>query len=67
MYSVDGLQAGIENCQKNIQVFEEAIRKEKETIQQYNFYISQLLRKEKLQHLAEEAERKTKAEAKSAS
>ena len=47
MYSIDGLQAGIGNCRKNIQVFEDAIRKEKETIQQYEFMISQLVRKDK--------------------
>jgi hypothetical protein len=46
-YSVDGLKAGIDNCRKNIQVFEDAIRKEKETIQEYSFYISEILKKEK--------------------
>lgn len=62
MYSIDGLQVGIENCRKNIQVFEDAIRKEKETIQQYNFYISQLVKKKKEQRLAEEAKEKAKKE-----
>jgi hypothetical protein len=61
VYSVEGLQAGIENCRRNIQVFEDAIRKEKETIQQYNFYISEIVRKEKEQRLAE-AKKKAREE-----
>jgi hypothetical protein len=44
---VDSLKAGIDNCRKNIQVFEDAIRKEKETIQEYNFYIAEILKKKK--------------------
>ena len=47
MYNIDGLQTGIDNCRKNIQIFEDAIRKEKETIRQYEFFIAQLVRKEK--------------------
>lgn len=56
-YNKDSLRAGIQNCRKNIQVFEDAIRKEKETIQEYNFYISEILRKEKEQRPQEEAEK----------
>lgn len=61
-YNIDSLRAGIQNCRKNIQVFEDAIRKEKETIQEYNFYISEILKKEKEQRLQEEAEKQKKQE-----
>jgi len=56
MYSVPGLQAGIVNCQKNIQVFEDAIRKERETIQQYEFFIAQIVKKEKEQKIKDREE-----------
>lgn len=46
-YNIDSLKAGIDNCRKNIQVFEDAIRQEKQTIQEYNFYISEALKKKK--------------------
>jgi hypothetical protein len=53
MYSIPGLQAGIQNCQRNIQVFKDAIRKEEETIQQYEFFIAQIARKEKEEKVKE--------------
>ena len=46
-YNIDSLRNGIEGCKRNIQVFEDAIRKEKETIQEYSFYISEILKKAK--------------------
>jgi len=47
-YSIDGLKRGIDNCVKNIQVFQDAIRREKETIEKYKFYIKEILKKEKV-------------------
>lgn len=61
-YNVDGLKAGIDNCRKNIQVLEDAIRKEKETIQEYRFYITQILRKQKEAKKREKAEEKAEKE-----
>jgi hypothetical protein len=55
-YNKDSLRNGIENCRKNIQIFEDAIRKEKQTIQEYSFYISEILKKEKEVREQEEAE-----------
>jgi len=49
MYSIEGLKRGIENCQKNIQIFKDAIRQEEQKIKQYQFYMQEILRKEKEQ------------------
>jgi multidrug resistance efflux pump len=46
-FSVEGLKRGIEQAEKNIQTFEDAIRKEQETIGQYKWMIEQAKRKEK--------------------
>jgi hypothetical protein len=35
MYSIEGLENGIEGCRKNIQVLEAAIDKERQTIKEY--------------------------------
>lgn len=45
-YSLEGLRRGIDNCLKNIQVFEDAIRKEQDTIREYKGYIKELLKRE---------------------
>ena len=50
MYDVSGLENGIEGCKKNIKTFEEAIKKENDTINQYNDMISAIKKKEKFDH-----------------
>jgi len=45
-YNTESLKRGIDACMKNIQIFQDAIRKEKETIEQYKFYIKEILKKE---------------------
>lgn len=46
MYNIEGLENGIENCRKNIKIFEEAIDKERETIKEYYRQIEIIERKE---------------------
>jgi hypothetical protein len=46
-YSIENLRRGIKQAEKNIQVFEDAIRKERETIGQFKWMIEQAERKEK--------------------
>lgn len=45
MYSIEGLERGIESSKKNIKVFEDAIKKERETMAQYYEMIDVLKRK----------------------
>lgn len=42
MYNPESLRRGIEACDKNIAVFEEAIRKEEETKRQYREFIRRI-------------------------
>jgi hypothetical protein len=44
---VDALKRGIESCKKNIETFEEAIEKERQTIKDYHNMIDVLERKER--------------------
>jgi hypothetical protein len=48
-YSRQSLIEGIEQCHKNIETFNEAIRKEHETIAEYKFYIQKIDEHEKLE------------------
>jgi hypothetical protein len=54
MYSIEGLEHGIENCKKNIVTFEEAIKKERETIDEYYRMIDVLKEKERAKKALEE-------------
>ena len=56
MYSVEGLENGIENCKKNISTFEEAIQKERDTIDEYYRMIDVLKEKERAKKAAEALE-----------
>jgi hypothetical protein len=56
MYSIEGLEHGIENCKKNIVTFEEAIKKERETIDEYYRMIDVLKEKERAKKAAEALE-----------
>lgn len=53
-YSVDNLHRGIEQAEKNIKTFEDAISKERETIGQFKWMIEQAERKEKEREKAKE-------------
>lgn len=54
MYSVEGLENGIEHARKNIRVLEEAIERERNTIKEYRVMIDDIENAEKLKALAEE-------------
>lgn len=41
-FSVESLELGIEKCKVNIQTFEDAIQKERDTIQEYHGMIDTL-------------------------
>ena len=45
-YSIESLEGGIEKCKKNIEIFEEAIEKERDTIREYRSMIDVLEEKE---------------------
>lgn len=45
-YDPKSLRKGIENCKKNIAIFEDAIRKEEETMHQYREWIRTIEEKE---------------------
>ena len=53
-YSIDNLRRGIEQAEKNIKTFEDAIAKERETIGQFKWMIAQAERKEKERQKANE-------------
>lgn len=53
-YSVDNLLRGIEQAEKNIATFEEAIAKERETIGQFKWMMEQIERKKDEAEKAEE-------------
>ena len=44
-YDIDGLLRGIAACKQNIEVFEQAIAKERETIKEYKIMIDHLKEK----------------------
>ena len=46
MFSIESLERGIEGCNKNIKVFEEAIDKERDQIKEYYGMIDVLRKKE---------------------
>ena len=46
MYNVDSLKLGIEKAKDNIKMFEGAIQKERDTIEEYLGYIETLKKKE---------------------
>jgi len=56
-YSVENLLRGIEQAEKNIKTFEDAISKERETIGQFKWMIEQVERKEDEKKKAEEVEK----------
>ena len=56
MYSTESLEHGIEQCKKNIQTFEEAIKKERDTIDQYYGMIDALKEKARVQKALEKVE-----------
>lgn len=47
-YDPESLRKGIENCKKNIAIFEDAIRKEEETMRQFRDWIRQIEEKKNL-------------------
>jgi hypothetical protein len=47
------LELGIEKCQDNIKIFEEAIEKERNTIKEYRIMIEQLAHKRHVMEVAE--------------
>jgi hypothetical protein len=53
MYSIEGLERGIEGCEKNIKVFDEAIDKERDQIKEYYRMIDVLRKKELAQKALE--------------
>lgn len=52
MYSVEGLENGIEQARKNIKTFEDAIQKERDTIDEYYKMIDVLKEKERAKKAA---------------
>jgi len=56
MYSVEGLENGIEQARKNIKTFEDAIQKERDTIDEYYKMIDVLKEKERAKKAAEAIE-----------
>ncbi len=53
-FSVESLERGIESCKKNIQTFEDAIDKERNTIKEYRQMIETIERKEREAKVREE-------------
>ena len=49
MYNVDSLRSGIEACKTNIKVFEEAINKERGTINEYYDMIEVIEEKKRME------------------
>lgn len=45
-YTVEGLEHGIEQCEKNIRTFKDAIKKELDTIVEYKILIEGIKKKE---------------------
>jgi len=46
MYNIDSLKEGIKKCDENIKVFEDAIKKERDTQEEYREMIKVLEKKE---------------------
>lgn len=46
-YDIDGLLVGIDACKRNIETFERAIEKERQTIKEYKIMIDHLKEKSK--------------------
>ncbi len=53
-FSVESLERGIESCKKNIQTFEDAIDKERNTIKEYRDMMETIERKEREAKIREE-------------
>jgi len=49
LFDPSALKGGIEKCKENIKVFEEAIQKEHDTIQEYRGMIDKIQEKEQIQ------------------
>lgn len=49
MYSVEGLENGIQQCKRNIKTFREAIERERKTIEEYKQMIEVLRDKERIE------------------
>jgi tetratricopeptide (TPR) repeat protein len=62
MYSVEGLENGIEQARKNIQTFEDAIQKERDTIDEYYRMIDVLKEKERAKKALEHVEESINAD-----
>lgn len=54
MYSVEGLEEGIRNARRNIEVLETAIERERQTIKEYRIMIDDLERAAQLKAAAEQ-------------
>ena len=50
MYSVENLRRGIKQCNDNIKTFEDAIKKERASIKDFEFMIETIERKEQLKN-----------------
>jgi len=55
-YDVDALRANIDRCRGNIRTFEEAIRKERATIEELEFYIREADHRLKMEKLRGDAD-----------
>ena len=62
MHSIEGLERGIEHCKKNIETFEDAIQKERETIDEYYRMIDALKEKERVQKALKQVEESINAD-----
>jgi hypothetical protein len=56
MFSIESLERGIEGCEKNIKVFDEAIDKERNQIKEYYRMIDVLRKKELAQKALKKVE-----------
>ena len=54
MYSIEGLEEGIVNCRRNIDVLETAVETERNTIKEYRIMIDDIERAEENKKGAEE-------------
>ena len=62
MHSIEGLERGIEHCKKNIETFEDAIQKERNTIDEYYRMIDALKEKERVQKALKQVEESINAD-----
>lgn len=62
MYSVESLERGIEHCKKNIKTFEDAIQKERDTIDEYYGMIDALKEKARIAMALEKVKKSINAD-----